>query len=31
MYVKIRVNDKESIAILDSGVMNTFVADKLVA
>jgi hypothetical protein len=24
MYVKIRVNDKEIIAMLDSGAMNTF-------
>ena len=31
MYVKIRVNDKEIIAMLDSGAMKTFVADKLMA
>nr|TKR74271.1 hypothetical protein D5086_0000296720 [Populus alba] len=30
MYVKIRVNDREIVAMLDSGATNTFVADRLV-
>jgi len=30
MYVKIKVNDKEIVAMLDSGATNTFIADKLV-
>ena len=30
MYVKIKVNDREITAMLDSGATNTFVADRLV-
>ena len=30
MYVKLRVNDREIVAMLDSGATNTFVADRLV-
>jgi predicted aspartyl protease len=30
MYVKIRVNDREIVVMLDSGATNTFVADGLV-
>jgi predicted aspartyl protease len=30
MYVKIRVNDKEIVVMLDSSATNTFVADRLV-
>jgi hypothetical protein len=30
MYVKIKVNDREIVAMLDSGATNTFVADRLV-
>jgi len=30
MYMKIRVNDVEINAMLDSGATNTFVADRLV-
>jgi len=30
MYVKIKVNDREIVAMLDSGATNTFVANRLV-